>query len=80
MKLAYFSLLNSYVWTVLVKQLTYEESREADSSTRQATHKVSKGLYNKVFLYGLVLYFSLDYIVMGQNGFNKYIFPFLLFF
>ncbi|KAK3224797.1 hypothetical protein Dsin_004659 [Dipteronia sinensis] len=27
--------------------LTFEESKEADTSTRQATHRVSKGLYNK---------------------------------
>lgn len=31
-----------------VEQVTFEESKEADTSSKQATHNVSRGLYNKV--------------------------------
>jgi hypothetical protein len=30
-------------------QVTFEESKEANSATGQATHRVSRGLHNKVF-------------------------------
>lgn len=31
-----------------VKQLTLEESREANTATREAAHRISRGLHNKV--------------------------------
>jgi hypothetical protein len=31
-------------------QVTFEESKEANSATGQATHRVSRGLHNKVFV------------------------------
>ena len=35
--------------TFFVDQVTFEETKEADSTTRQATHRVSRGIHNKVF-------------------------------
>lgn len=34
--------------SIYVGQLTFEEAKEADSTTRQASHRVSRGLYDKV--------------------------------
>lgn len=39
-----------------VKQLTLEESREANTATREAAHRISRGLHNKVvYTYNLNL-------------------------
>lgn len=32
----------------VMKQLTLEESKEANTATREAAHKISRGLHNKV--------------------------------
>lgn len=37
-------LLISFVY-----QVTFEESKEADTTTGQATHRVARGIQNKVF-------------------------------
>lgn len=45
--------------------MSYEEFKEADSSTRQATHRVSKGIHDKVlFLIFVVLYIFVILILM----------------
>lgn len=33
---------------LLYEQLTIEESKEADTASRQASHRLSRGLHNKV--------------------------------
>lgn len=32
----------------IMKQLTLEESKEANTATREASHRISRGLHNKV--------------------------------
>lgn len=44
---------------LLCEQLAFEESKEADTTSGQATHRVSKGLRNKVF-FGCHLVFVAD--------------------
>lgn len=36
------------------EQVTFEENKEANSVTGQATHKVSRGIHNKVFVYSIL--------------------------
>lgn len=36
--------------------MTLEESKEADSSTRQASHRLSRGLHDKVSSFVAILY------------------------
>lgn len=33
-----------------MEQVTVEEAKEADIAARQASHRISRGLHNKVFI------------------------------
>lgn len=41
-------LLLPLTFYLLYEQLTIEESKEADTASRQASHRLSRGLHNKV--------------------------------
>lgn len=68
-------VVTAYVF-LFYEQLTLEESKEADTARRQASHRLSRGLHNKVVyidvrsvgdLRVMVLVFSLSFVCLNRS-------------
>lgn len=73
----FFSFHSSHVSNLrfLCEQLAFEESKEADTTSGKATHRVSKGLRNKVF-FGFHLVLLL--MCLLPFGFESWIINFMM--